>query len=171
MAWRGPCKCRVFLFWGSVETGGVDASPITHIQGARRKSARWQVESRGAREEGRGREASAVVVAGGTQRARVRPRWNSKAHDMPQRTLAENNVGAKRAKSGRAWYRTSNEHSAATVGIRGRNETIRQKVIGRATPLEEAASAAGESSGTQRVRSRCSMSQRASMAAVFSSSH
>ena len=112
--------------------GGFCASPITHIQGARRKLARWQVRSKEASGEGRGREAQVRRVAGGPQRARTRPRLKHEGYDMPQRPLAESNVGAKNAKNSRQLNRTSDEHSGTTAGILGRRETIRQKIIGRA---------------------------------------
>jgi len=114
---------------------GSSASPITHIQGARRKLARWRVASREASGEGRRRETHVGEVARGTQRARTRPRWNHEEHDMPQRSSAENNVGAKSEKNSRELYRTSDELSGTLPGILGRSETIRQKIIGPMVPV------------------------------------
>jgi len=49
---------------------------------------------------------------------------------MPQRTPAENNVGAKSEKNSRELYGTSDEPSGTLPGILGRSETIRQKIMG-----------------------------------------
>lgn len=84
---------------------------------------------------GGGREEGAVEthrweVAGGAQRARVMPRQNGVAQGIPQRTLAVNNVRAKRLKNNQNRVRSAGENSGTAARSTLRSDTIRKKIIG-----------------------------------------
>ena len=68
--------------------------------------------------------------------------------------------------------RKTRAHAKVRVHV-GRGGTSRsaRNLSDAELPLEAAASGTGEPAGARTDRSRCSMSQRASMAEVFSSSH
>lgn len=76
-------------------------------------------------------QAHRSEVAGGTQRVAAQLTWSGEAHGMPQQTLAVNNVGAKSATQSPAPKQKSQKRSGAVTKIRGRNEIVRQNIIGR----------------------------------------